>query len=517
MKRSAFYSLCTLCSLCCLAAFGGCKKSSPATELPADSQSEATEAKDSAEQTDPQNLSPEEWELRLIKGVEPPTLPEGFAEVDAKAAQGDPDARERLIVAITSDFEHRSYFKERYDERAKQYLLENRDFKTPQILLQRALFELVRYSEAPDAGMSTAKPWLQKAFDTKNLEVLEYLAIHPELGFQAEALDILDTFSDPALVYRTARALEFTDDFMTDKRQKAYNDYLQRAADAGYLPAKTLLAIRKLDSKDIDTWRAGLEELRNAAQEGDSGANIELFNYLGLVAANNFDELQANGFEFPRDQYDALHALLGDDYAALFDAAARTTLPPDACTTLLQIGQREPSLTDKSKDAAILCYAKFVDFPDSTRCFMLNASLDPEPFDETQRAQLGKILLECHESALSRGDLYFDSELPRSTPSMATELSHLYAESKFVTPDPEKSLQYLVYAAAMDDVVAQIELSDLYKSGERIPKNDERACYWNNKAVQSETCQTYLNSPLYEAMNLNVLCHKAEVETHKCI
>ena len=69
----------------------------------------------------------------------------------------------------------------------------------------------------------------------------------------------------------------------------------------------------------------------------------------------------------------------------------------------------------------------------------------------------------------------------------------------------------------MDDVVAQIELSDLYKSGERIPKNDERACYWNNKAVQSETCQTYLNSPLYEAMNLNVLCHKAEVETHKCI
>ena len=444
-------------------------------------------------------LSPEEAEQKIILSfseVNPPDSDE-ILSLKKKADEGDDEAAEKLAL----HYIHLPATDARHDQ-GLSYIKKLKTIQSAEALYYRGLAEFNDDGE----NVEKAKPFLKKSADMDYEPAIRYLNdnyifdLHDEAWSKLSALcakrnDKPETF------------LEFIklQDFVPDDKAIAERAaYIDKGIEKNFPDAYYAKALMMMDT---GKWQDGFEMLTKSAELGSSDGNAMVAGL--LVAANGAktaeDAYENTGLPLNDEQFQYLKKLLSeaDDKVAMIDQyAIHAGGNVMACGILMghASSDNETPQVAHARDGFIQCLKQFLSQHHSRSDCELAYGLtvyDDQTvsfstiFSDEERLTIGHEILNCFNQALNDGDDYTD-EGPTAA-STALRISRIFGKKNDfeIEQDEGRELQYLIYAAAHHDPVAQSVLAQNYLAGKIVPENMKRACYWAELAINHNFCTEF--------------------------
>ena len=418
---------------------------------------------------------------------------------------GDDRAKEQFVKTVFS----RPKTDPNYNAAVK-YLTTIREYKDPDVIYQRAVYEYSRRLTDPDAG-ARAMQFFKMAADLNHEPTLRFLIQNPSLGLLDIALKkIVEIFKNkpqtPENKFDLAKLLEMGPPALMPQIEALIGE----SSDAGYPKAMYVRSGQLMDSEN--TWLQGFELLQKAAAAGSDDANLRLaFFYIAIAFTNSRDEAsEFSGMPLSEIQYNTIKQTVdnaSDKKMLCVETLKKASGLEESCRMLLGFAAESAQTPAKleAANASVTCLKDFIDaMPTRDACDhaydLATYAFEDEIseadltniFTEPQRTKLGNIMIDCYKKALANGDDY-PIERPYITFSTAFQLAVLYAGNPVLnirTQNIER-LRYLVYAAHHNDLTAQTTLAINYEYGGDIPKNPERKCLWYAMAASHHVCQLF--------------------------
>lgn len=418
---------------------------------------------------------------------------------------GDDRAKEQFVKTVFS----RPKTDPNYNAAVK-YMTTIREYKDPDVIYQRAVYEYSRRLTDPDAG-ARAMQFFKMAADLNHEPTLRFLIQNPSLGLLDIALKkIVEIFKKkpqtPENKFDLAKLLEMGPPELIPQIESL----ISAASDAGYPKAMYVHSGHLMDSEN--TWLQGFELLQKAAAAGSDDANLRLaFFYIAIAFTNSRDEAsEFIAMPLSEIQYNSIKNIVdkaADKKLFCVETLKKASGIEETCRMLLGFAaEPTPTLAQlEAANASVTCLKDFIDaMPTRDACDhaydLATYAFEDEIseadltniFTEPQRTKLGNIMIDCYKKALANGDDY-PIERPYITFSTAFQLAVLYAGNPVLnirTQNIER-LRYLVYAAHHNDLTAQTTLAINYEYGGDIPKNPERKCLWYAMAASHHVCQLF--------------------------
>ena len=451
-------------------------------------------------------LLPEQMERELLTVFDTaPTEDQTLKTLRERSEIGDDRAKEAFVKNVFS----RPRTDPNYNTAIK-YLTTIREYKDPDIMYQRAVYEYARRVTDPEAA-AKAMLFFKMAAELGHEPTLKFLIQNPALGMTDIALkkitDIYKTKPQtPENLFDLAKFLEMgPPSFMPQ-----VESLIKSASDAGYAKAMFVHSGQLMDRED--TWFEGVELLKKAAAAGSEDANLRLaLLYIPIVFSESYkDASEFSSIPMTEMQYNTLKKITDqaeDNKLFVVNILEKASGLEEACGILLGFtagDEQTPSRLEAS-NAVIPCIRDFIaamptrDACDhaydqityATESEITEADLS-RFFTVSQRTKLGELMLGCYKTALEHGDDY-PVERPYIGYSTAFQLAVLYAGNTFLNlkTQPAERLRYLVYAAHHNDLTAQTMLALNYEHGGDIQKNAERACFWYSMADNHHVCKLF--------------------------
>lgn len=418
---------------------------------------------------------------------------------------GDDRAKEQFVKTVFS----RPKTDPNYNAAVK-YMTTIREYKDPDVIYQRAVYEYSRRLTDPEAG-ARAMQFFKMAADLDHEPTLRFLIQNPALGLLGTSLQkIVELYKNkpqtPENQFELAKLLEMGPPELIPQIESL----ISAASDAGYPKAMYVHSGHLMDSEN--TWLQGFDLLQKAAAAGSDDANLRLaFFYIAIAFTNSRDEAsEFIAMPLSEIQYNSIKNIVdkaADKKLFCVETLKKASGIEETCRTLLGFAaESTPTPAQlEAANASVTCLKDFIDaMPTRDACDhaydLATYALEDEIseadlthiFTEPQRTKLGNIMIDCYKKALADGDDY-PAERPYIAVSTAFQLATLYVGNPILNLKPNKTerLRYLVYAAHHNDLTAQAALAVNYENGGDIPKNPERKCLWYAMAASHHVCQLF--------------------------
>lgn len=418
---------------------------------------------------------------------------------------GDDRAKEQFVKTVFS----RPRTDPNYNAAVK-YMTSIREYKDPDVMYQRAVYEYSRRITDPEAG-ARAIQFFKMATDLDHEPTLRFLIQNPSLGLVGTALQKITELykkkpQTPENLFDLAKLLEMG----PSELMPQVETLITAASDAGY-PKAMFVRSGQLMDRD-DSWLSGFELLQKAAAAGSEDANLRLAIFYIAIAFSDSREEASEFAAMPLSeiQYNAIKNIVdkaSDKKLFCVETLKKSSGLEESCRMLLGFAAETAQTPSKleAASASVACLKDFIDaMPTRDACDhaydlatyaweeeITEADL-AQIFTEPQRTRLGQILTSCYQTALANGDDY-PAERPYIGYSTAFQLAVLHTGNSTLNI-PQKTaerLKYHVYAAHHNDLAAQVTLAMNYEHGGDFSKNPERACFWYAMADNHHVCRLF--------------------------